>query len=143
MEFILRYHGIFVNSLVYFFMPQPPKFNLKELDFDGKTIGQRIADVRKKRGITQIELAEKIGITQKLVSDYETDRLNISAKMLCHFAIALSTTADVLLGFNHSEQKNEELSLRYTRRIREISQLPEVKIKAILRTLDDLIRANS
>lgn len=132
-------------SIVYytFFMPQPPKFNLKELDLDGKTIGQRISKIRKKRGLTQTELAEKIGLTQKLVSDYETNRVNISAVMLCHFAITLGVSADKLLGLNHSDHEEPEISLRYTRRIREISQLPEVRIKAILKTLDDLIRANS
>jgi transcriptional regulator with XRE-family HTH domain len=132
-------------SIIYytFFMPQPPKFNLKELDLNGKTIGQRISEVRKKKGLTQTELAEKIGITQKLVSDYEINRVKISAEMLCHFAIALGTSADKLLGLDHSDHEEQEISLRYTRRMREINQLPEIKIKAILKTLDDLIRANS
>ena len=45
-----------------------------------ESIGRRLARIRKERGLTQIELAEKIGIIQSLVSSYENDVLNASAK---------------------------------------------------------------
>ena len=124
-------------------MPQKPKFKLKEIIFDGNTIGQRIAKTRKRKGLTQTVLAEKIGISQRLVSDYEIGRVRISADMLCRFAIALGVTSDSLLGLNNSKNLEPELSIRFTRRMLEISNLSENKIKSILKTMDDLIRDNS
>lgn len=123
-------------------MPKQIKYKLKNNELDGKKIGKKIAEIRKAKGITQIELSEKIGITQQLISDYETGRLNISAELLLHFAVALEVSSDHLLGLLDGQIQDNKLSLRFTRRMREIDKLPEIKKKAILKTLDDLIRAN-
>lgn len=38
-----------------------------------KTLGHTIADLRKAQGLTQLELAEKMGVTDKAVSKWERD----------------------------------------------------------------------
>ena len=38
-----------------------------------KTLGTRIAELRKQQGMTQLELAEKMGVTDKAVSKWERD----------------------------------------------------------------------
>ena len=38
-----------------------------------KTMGRRIADMRKEKGMTQQELAEEMGVTDKAVSKWERD----------------------------------------------------------------------
>ena len=38
-----------------------------------KTLGARIAELRKQQGMTQLELAEKMGVTDKAVSKWERD----------------------------------------------------------------------
>lgn len=45
------------------------------------TPGQMIHGLRGKEGITQAEFAERIGITQNMVSDMESGRRNISVNM--------------------------------------------------------------
>jgi transcriptional regulator with XRE-family HTH domain len=128
---------------IYFFMPKKVNFKLKDIGINSKTIGQHIAEVRKKKGLTQTQLAEKIGITPYLVSNFEIGRINITAEMLCHFALALGVSIDKLIGFKNNENNKSETPLRFSRRIQEINKLPEIKKKAILKTLDDLIKANS
>ena len=38
-----------------------------------RTLGTRIAELRKQRGMTQLDLAEKMGVTDKAVSKWERD----------------------------------------------------------------------
>jgi len=121
-------------------MPQRLKNKLKPLE-DVEPINKAIAKVRKKRGLTQAELAEKVGITRVLVSAYESGRVRLFDEMIIRFAKALKVSTDELLGM--SNQSNEKCpSLRFMRRIKELESLPEIKKKRILSNLDDLIKAN-
>jgi transcriptional regulator with XRE-family HTH domain len=126
-------------------MPQVPKHELKPLNLGSQTIGQRIAVLRTERGLSQADLAERIGISRQLVASYERERVRLYDEMVARFALALSVSADELLGLDQASENIDAKhpSLRVTRRLRELDQLPEQKRKAILKTLDDLIRANS
>jgi transcriptional regulator with XRE-family HTH domain len=112
------------------------------LDSSAKEIGSRIASLRKAKGITQRELAEKIGVTRTVVTDYECGRVRMYDEMLARLALVLECSTDTILGLKNTVQASSAPQLRFTRRIRELEQLPEQKQKAILKTLDDLIRAN-
>jgi len=107
------------------------------------TTSLRIATFRKAKGLSQEALAEVIGISRKQVSDYELGRAHPNDEVIVRFALALGTSADTLLVLKDVEYKEHSPNLRFTRRIRELEALPELKKKAILKTLDDLIRANS
>lgn len=63
-----------------------------------RAIGERITTLRKARGITQVEFAEKLGISQALVSKYERGELLLHAELLGHVATALRVSSDELLG---------------------------------------------
>jgi transcriptional regulator with XRE-family HTH domain len=52
----------------------------------------------KERGFTQVELAEKIGVIQSIVSALERDERKLSAEMAVRFAHALGVSFDELLG---------------------------------------------
>ena len=124
-------------------MPSKLKHELLPLSQIEST-GSRIARIRKQRGFTQHELGERIGILHSLVSDYERGRLKINDEMIVRFSLALSVTTDELLGLREMETgENGHISLRVARRMKQIDELPEGRKKAILRTFDDLIRANS
>ncbi|MGL1894354.1 MAG: helix-turn-helix domain-containing protein [Spirochaetaceae bacterium] len=109
---------------------------------DGETVGQRITEIRKVRGYTQVELAEKIGIARDLLSSYELGRVRIYDEMIYRLALILEVSTDRLLGFEKREEVAESVSLRYTRRIKQIETLPEHKIRMILKMIDDSIKAN-
>ena len=46
------------------------------------SIGERIKKLRNKKGITQLELANKLFVTDKTVSSWESDRTEPSLEML-------------------------------------------------------------
>jgi DNA-binding XRE family transcriptional regulator len=79
-------------------MPQKPKENFIPLNLCDETLGQRIARIRKKRKLTQKELADKIGITRSRLSNYEIDRNRLYDELLIRFAIALDVSLDYLVG---------------------------------------------
>ncbi len=89
------------------------KKELTPLNIGTETIGQRIARLRKERGLTQKELAEKIGITQTLVSDYETGRVRIFADMVTRFAFVLGVNTDLIHGLEDFKEKIANTSLRF------------------------------
>ncbi len=62
--------------------------------------------------------------------------------MIIRFSLTLNVSADELLGPKSARNTDESPELRFTRRLRDLSLLPEDKKRAIFKILDDLIRAN-
>lgn len=117
-------------------MPRPSKIKLPPLDLGEETLGQRLARLRKEKGYTQVELAEKIGTIQTVVSDYERDKLRPHVEMLVRFALVLEVTADECLGLKPIEKKAEKKDRRFARRLDQIQKLPKRDQEALLRTID-------
>jgi transcriptional regulator with XRE-family HTH domain len=107
-----------------------------------ENIGAKIALFRKATGYTQKELAENIGITQALISKYETEKLKLSAEILLKLAKALNVSADDLLGLNSKNKMNlDKLSLKVIRRLKKIEDLSVSKQKALFTTIDNFLKA--
>jgi len=121
-------------------MPRKSKLNLPPLDLGDETLGQRIERLRKQLGLSQAALADKMGITQVLVSDYERDRLRPHAEMAVRFALALEVSADELLGLKPTEKSSGKPSLKILRRLKKIEALPPSQQKLLLRTIDTFLK---
>ncbi|NLV99324.1 MAG: helix-turn-helix transcriptional regulator [Clostridiaceae bacterium] len=62
------------------------------------SIGKKIANLRKEQGLTQSELAEKLGVSAQAVSKWENDVAYPDITLLPALAEELNTTIDLLLG---------------------------------------------
>lgn len=107
----------------------------------GESLGERLARLRKERGLTQTALAEKIGIIQGLITNYERDRLRMHHEMVIRFAQALGVSADELLGLSSEREVSGKLSLKVVRRLSAIESLPDHKQRALLQTIDAFLKA--
>ena len=124
-------------------MPKKIERELPKLKLvDSKTIGERVAEIRKERGLTQLELSSKVGIIRRLLGDYELGNSRIYGEMITRLAVALEVSTDRLLGLEKGDNTTEEISLRYTKRIKEIESLSEYKKRIVLKAIDDSIKAN-
>jgi transcriptional regulator with XRE-family HTH domain len=113
----------------------------KPLIYEGETVGQRLARIRKERGFTQVELARQLGSQQSLITAYETDRRALSAEMAVQLALALDVTTDELLHPNAAKKKTpKKPSLKIVRRMEQLEKLPENKQAFILTAIDSLLR---
>ncbi len=67
------------------------------------SIGYRILKLRKKKQLTQKELAVKVNVTEATMSRYENNLREPKGEIINRIALALHTTTDYLLGrSNHS-----------------------------------------
>lgn len=76
-------------------------------------IGRKVAELRKREGLTQEQLAEKLGLSLKYTQRLEAGRENLTIRSLCRIALFFRIEARNLF----SRPKNEKISLgRPTRR---------------------------
>ena len=54
------------------------------LIFDRRTIGNRLLAMRKKRGLTQAEVAELAGLSDRTYADIERGTVNMRLETLLH-----------------------------------------------------------
>jgi transcriptional regulator with XRE-family HTH domain len=103
-------------------------------------IGARIAHLRKDRGMTQKELAEHLGVSQPVVSDYENDVIRLPADVVAELAGVLKVSADELLGLDNAVASTKGIqNRRLNRRLQAIEQLPKRDQEALLRTIDAFV----
>lgn len=99
--------------------------------------GERVARIRKERGITQIELARRLDLTQARVSHYECGRIRLHADMVAEIARILEVSADELLGLKPSKTSTliSAEERRLWKHFRLVAQLPERDQRAVLRLI--------
>jgi transcriptional regulator with XRE-family HTH domain len=121
-------------------MPRKSTLKLTPVRYEDETVGQRLARIRKERGYTQVELAKKIGSIQALLSDYEHDKLRLSAEMAVRFAMALDISTDELLHPDAKKKPGKKHSRKVLRRMEEIEKLPPRQQAVVLSALDSILR---
>jgi transcriptional regulator with XRE-family HTH domain len=106
-----------------------------------ESFGQRLARLRKERGFTQVELADKSGMIQALISDYERDKLRPYADVVVRLALALGVSTDALLGLEKpKKQESDGGNRRFLRRLQLVDSLPKRDQDALLRTIDAFLK---
>ncbi len=105
------------------------------------TLGQRMARLRRERGLTQVELAERLSVTQPAISDYENDDTRLPADMAVQIARILGVSTDELLGLKEAAPATAAgaRNRRLQRRLQQIDKLPRRDQQALLRTIEAFI----
>ena len=89
-------------------------------------IGKFIAECRKKQGLTQTELADKLGITDKAVSKWETGRAMPDASLMLALCGILKITVNDLLSGEmvtmENNQNNEKILLDMAKELEQKSK---------------------
>jgi transcriptional regulator with XRE-family HTH domain len=103
------------------------------------SFGERLAQMRKAAGYTQVEFAAEIGITQRMVAYYEAPDAQPPAHLLPQMAQALGVGTDVLLGMSAPRPVKKVAASRLERRLIEIEKLDARAKRQITQILDTFL----
>jgi transcriptional regulator with XRE-family HTH domain len=103
------------------------------------SFGERLAQLRKTAGYTQVAFAAEIGITQRMVAYYEAPDAQPPAHLLPQMALALGVGTDVLLGMSAPRPVKTAGASRLERRLIEIEKLDARAKRQITQILDTFI----
>ncbi len=90
-------------------------------------LGERIRQLRAGRGISQVELADALGVTKQSVSNWENNNIQPSIDMLLKLSAYFSVSTDSLLGMDD-------------RTYLEVTGLSEEKLRHIQLIIEDMRR---
>ena len=91
-------------------------------------LNEQIKKLRTAQGISQVELAKKLGVTKQSISNWENNNIQPSVDMLVRLAHYFSVSTDFLLDIDH-------------RKYLEITGLTDAEISHISQIIQD-IRGN-
>ena len=131
--------SVFPDSLPYHSDMQqvgrPPKF-------ERSPFGEKLLAARQQAGLSQIQVAEKLGITQQTYAGWERRTTALRPEYISKLSSMLNVSVDHLLG-RENEGKRKGGPVGQARRIfEEVSKLPRHKQQRILGIVEDLLAAH-
>lgn len=104
-----------------------------------KQLGKRIASLRKEMGMTQLQLAEVLSISQQHMAAFEAGRRKVSSADIPVLAQLFGLSTDELLGIEDKPIKRGPAP-KIQRQVEQIALLPKGKQKFISEMLEALIK---
>ncbi|MBD3421944.1 MAG: helix-turn-helix domain-containing protein [Chitinivibrionales bacterium] len=89
-------------------------------------MSDRIKTIRKQKSFSQVELGERIGVSQQVITNYERGIREPSIKMLLKIAGALDVSLETLIG-EKPKKPDDQTSRVLQKRFEHIKQLPPEK----------------
>ncbi len=104
-------------------------------------LGARIAKLRKAQGITQVQMAGTLGVSQQTVNSYEVARRRIPVSALPILARLLSMSIDELLGETSKPANGKRgPASKLQQQIEQIRQLPRTQQTFVSKMLETVIQ---
>lgn len=103
-------------------------------------LGKRIAHYRKAQGLTQVQLAEKLGIAQQTLAHYEGGHLRIAVALLATLADTLSVSVEELINNTAATKKKRGPASVMQRQFEQIRLMPRTRQKFMTEMIDALIK---
>lgn len=107
-------------------------------------LGQRIAALRKARGLTQVQLAEQLGVAQQTLAHYEAGRLRLLASSLVKLAELLDVPVEELAGSPRSARPGKRgPAPKIQQQLERVAALPKSEQRVIAKVLDSMLAQSS
>jgi transcriptional regulator with XRE-family HTH domain len=100
------------------------------------SVGERVRTIRQKKGITQRELAQTLGVSQRVISYYENDSHNSSLVFIETVAKALGVPKKALVDNEKTTEVEKQPIRSLQKRLPLIADLPREDQKYLADTID-------
>lgn len=104
-----------------------------------RELGQRIATLRKERGITQVQLAEILGCSQQRIVSLEKGRRRVPVTDLPTLSEALGIHVAELIGVEDQPAKRGPTP-KLQRQLEQLSRLPRSQQRFVSQMLDTVLQ---
>lgn len=105
------------------------------------TVGRKIAQLRKARGLTQTEFAKILGLTRRAIEYYENEANTLTIEMLTKFATALKTEPSSLMNGNEKEISNITPPVKIPKALKKFERLNKTNQKAVIKYINALTKS--
>jgi transcriptional regulator with XRE-family HTH domain len=102
--------------------------------------GERLAALRKERGLTQVQLAERLEVSQQAITAYESGQRRVPISMLPSLADTLSVSIEELIGAPAKRGAGKRgPAPKLQQQLERISALPKARQRVVSEVLDSLL----
>lgn len=105
-------------------------------------LGSRITAHRKEQGITQMQLAEILGVSQQAMNSFEKGRRRLPVSALPPIARALDVSLEQLIGDGEHTPKAPKKrgpAPKLEQQLKRVGALPKAKQRAVMQVLDSML----
>lgn len=103
-----------------------------------KALGERIAALRKDSALTQIQLAQAMGVSQQTVASWEVGRRGVPVSALPALARTLGVGVETLIGEKTPPAKRGPTP-KLQQQVERLSRLPQSKQRVVMEMLEGLL----
>ncbi len=133
----MQAHSVFVSDPAYtagMAAGRPAKFKRS-------AFGERLVAARQQLGLSQIQVADKLGISQQTYAGWERRTTALRPEHIAGLAGLMNVSVDHLLGRQATPKRSGGPVGRARRLFEQVSQLPRHQQQRILSLIEDLLAA--
>ncbi|MFN6303073.1 MAG: helix-turn-helix domain-containing protein [Pirellula sp.] len=109
-----------------------------------RQIAKRVVRARQEKVVSQRDLAERLAISQPMMSHYERGERRIPSDLLADIVAILGVSADTLLGTEKASKSSPEMTddmKKLWKKFQQVLKLPEDDQRAVIRLINSVAKA--
>jgi len=106
-------------------------------------LGSRIAQHRKDSHITQVQLAETLGVSQPTMNAYELGQRRVPVSALPTLAKALGVSLEELLGESNTATRKRGPAPKLQQQVERLARLPKAQQRVVMQMLEGVLNQAS
>ena len=105
-------------------------------------LGARVANLRREQNITQVQLADALGVSQQTVNAYEAGTRRVPVSMLSDLATTLAVSVEELIGVS-SPSGRRGPTPKLLQQVERIQRLPKSQQRFVMQMIDTALQAGA
>jgi transcriptional regulator with XRE-family HTH domain len=104
-----------------------------------KALGARIAELRKTHGLTQVQLAEALELSQQMIASYEVGRRRVPLSLVPAIARALAVSVEAPIGQKDTTPTKRRSAPKLLQQMEPIQRPPKAQERLVMHMIDTVL----